>query len=305
MVKKVRRLVTLGLAPTALQAFAHITGETGKQHVLWHVDWLLIGVLSCLAYVYWRGLRALPTPRLENIKLCKRRQSYFIAAWLTLVVALASPVDAMGEVLFSAHMVQHELILLVAAPLLILSKPVSAMMRGLPRVAALAVGKLLKNTNVAGVWRLLVSAPSAWFIHALGLWGWHLPGLFNAGLRSNSVHVIQHISFLLIALIFWYGMINSRQSHPAAAVVYLFTTAIHASLLGALMTFSPTVWYSPYLATTWQWGLSPLTDQQLGGLIMWMPAGIVFIVAALILMLQVLRGAHASPDKFRVELKCL
>src|SRR5699024_1612933 len=101
-------------------------------------------------------------------------------------------------------------------------------------------------------------------------------------------------SFLLIGLLFWWALFRSPASRAGRiyGVLYLFTTALHASLLGALLTFSPRVWYTPYLETTSAWGISPLADQQLGGLIMWVPAGAVFVLAALWVLAQSLEDLH-------------
>lgn len=255
----------------------------------WHIDPVAVLLLLVTAWIYWRGCRRFRT----CAATFRQRQRYFWIGWGALVVALASPLDRLGEYLFSAHMVQHELMMLIAAPLLVISQPVSALLRGMATPFGRAFGKLARNKSSRYIWDWLTSPTVAWFIHAIGLWGWHLPSLFNAGLQNSWVHSLQHISFLWVALIFWFSLFRSRHESTSAGVLYLFSTAIHASLLGALMTFSPDIWYTPYLLTTSQWGLSALEDQQLGGLIMWMPAGIVFIAAGL----ASLAGAMQNSDK--------
>jgi cytochrome c oxidase assembly factor CtaG len=131
---------------------------------------------------------------------------------------------------------------------------------------------------------------AAWWTHAAALWIWHIPGLFQATLDNDWIHSAQHVSFLGSALLFWWSLFYAHgKARYGASVLYLFTTAVHTSILGALLTFASTVWYSPYLATTSNWGLSPLEDQQAGGLIMWIPAGLVYVLAALALFASWLR----------------
>jgi cytochrome c oxidase assembly factor CtaG len=145
------------------------------------------------------------------------------------------------------------------------------------------------------VWRAITNPLAAWLIHAVALWVWHIPVLFEAVLEREWVHTLQHLSFFLSALLFWWALIHGRERALGygAAVLFLFTTALHSGLLGALITFAPNVWYPGYLKTTQTWGLTPLEDQQLGGLIMWIPAGLVYVVAGLALFAGWLRESEA------------
>jgi putative membrane protein len=218
----------------------------------------------------------------------------FLAGWLTLVIALVSPLHPWGSVLFSAHMTQHELLMLVAAPLLVLGRPLVPFLWAFPKATA----RHLSGWTKAGAWQRLwrgITAPFvAWLIHAIVLWGWHVPFLFQATLESEWVHALQHASFFGSALLFWWAILHGRE-RPfgyGAAVLYLFTTALHSGLLGALLTFARSVWYPVYNGTTQSWGLMPLEDQQLGGLIMWIPAGAVYIVAGLALFAGWLRESE-------------
>jgi putative membrane protein len=156
------------------------------------------------------------------------------------------------------------------------------------------LGRLERSERVQAVWHALTGPLQAWSIHAAVLWVWHAPGFFQATLESEFVHTLQHLSFLLSALLFWWALIHGHTGRRefGAAVLYLFTTAVHTSILGALLTFSSTLWYPAYLGTTGAWGLAPLEDQQLGGLIMWVPAGLVYIVAGLALFAGWLRESE-------------
>ncbi|MFN2533137.1 MAG: cytochrome c oxidase assembly protein, partial [Pyrinomonadaceae bacterium] len=199
-----------------------------------------------------------------------------------------------GRVLFSAHMTQHEVLMLVAAPLLVLGKPLIAFMWALPLNWSRRIGSIGKLGWLQTTWQTVTIPLVAWLIHAVALWTWHVPALFEAVLRSEWIHTAQHLSFLLSALLFWWALIHGRRGLMGygAAVLYVFTTSVHSGLLGAFITFSTTVWYPSYVGLTNSWGLTPLEDQQLGGLIMWIPAGLVYVVAGLALFAGWLREAE-------------
>jgi putative membrane protein len=219
----------------------------------------------------------------------------FAGGWFALFVALVSPLHPWGRVLFSAHMTQHEILMLVAAPLVVLGRPLVAFLWALPLKCARAVGSWARAAWWQSVWRALTNPFVAWAIHAVALWVWHAPVLFQATLQSEWVHTAQHLSFLVSALLFWWALIHGRQGWMGygAGVLYVFTTSVHSGLLGALITFARSVWYPAYDGLTASWGLTPLEDQQLGGLIMWIPAGLVYIAAGLALFAGWLRESEA------------
>jgi cytochrome c oxidase assembly factor CtaG len=223
----------------------------------------------------------------------------FAGGWFALFVALVSPVHAWGRVLFSAHMTQHEILMLLAAPLLVLGRPLVAFAWALPLHWSRGIGFLAKTEWIQKSWRVLTIPFVAWLIHAVALWSWHVPVLFEAVLHNELVHTAQHLSFLLSALLFWWALIHGRQGWMGygAAALYVFTTSLHSGLLGALLTFSRSVWYPSYVGLTSSWGLSPLEDQQLGGLIMWIPAGVLYAIAGLALVAGWLREAETRALK--------
>jgi cytochrome c oxidase assembly factor CtaG len=223
----------------------------------------------------------------------------FAGGWFALFVALVSPVHAWGRVLFSAHMTQHEILMLLAAPLLVLGRPLIAIAWALPLHWSRGIGFLAKTEWIQKSWRVLTIPFVAWLIHAVALWSWHVPLLFEAVLHNELVHTAQHLSFLLSALLFWWALIHGRQGWMGygAAALYVFTTSLHSGLLGALLTFSRSVWYPSYVGLTSSWGLSPLEDQQLGGLIMWIPAGVLYAIAGLALVAGWLREAETRALK--------
>jgi cytochrome c oxidase assembly factor CtaG len=282
------RKLVVAFALTA-SAFAH-TGEPLEPHDLWSAWEFDPGVVIPLAFsaiLYWRGASVAHGIR-------RREIACFWAGWITLAVALVSPVHPMGESLFSAHMLQHELLMVLAAPLLVLGRPLVPFLWGMPEGMRRTIGRASKAPGFQRTWRGITRPFVAWWIHAIALWTWHMPVLFDATLRSDAVHTAQHISFLGSALLFWWSVLGGRESRisAGAGIVYIFTTAVHTSVLGALLTFSPTLWYPAYSNTTAAWGLTPLEDQQLGGLIMWIPAGITYVVAGLWLLASWLRESE-------------
>jgi putative membrane protein len=203
----------------------------------------------------------------------------------------------MGSALFAAHMTQHEVLMLLAAPLLVLGRPLAPFLMALPVNLRRFLIKAGKLSGIRRIWRWSLSPLVAWLFHAAVLWMWHLPSLFQLTLENEYIHAAQHLSFLLSALIFSEALIYGHGNNDArmgygAAVIYIFTTAIHTSALGALLTFANSVWYPIYDGTTSAWGLTPLEDQQLGGLIMWVPAGLIYVAVGLLLLAAMIRESE-------------
>ncbi len=243
----------------------------------WEFDPGVVIPLALSAVLYLRGARI-------SRGATHIQQLLFWSAWLSLVVALVSPLSPMGESLFSAHMTQHEILMLISAPLFVLSRPLAPMLWGMPVAWRRPFGLAARAT--------VVKPAAAWCIHAIALWGWHVPALFDATLTNEWIHAAQHLSFFGSALLFWWSLFESRAHNYGAAVLYIFTTAIHTTILGALLTFAPSIWYPPYATTTAPWGLTALQDQQLGGLIMWVPASLVYIATGLALFARWLRESE-------------
>jgi len=259
----------------------------------WSFEPVVVISLTLTALLFIIGLRRKRRSIRTWEALC------FAFGWLALFVALISPLHAWGQVLFSAHMTQHEILMLVAAPLLVLGRPLVTFLWGLPLNWSRSLGNIAKIRVLNRLWRAFTIPLVAWFVHAVALWIWHIPILFEAVLHYESVHTAQHLSFFISALLFWWALIHGPQGAMGygAAVLYLFTTSIHSGVLGALITIAGTVWYPSYVGLTSSWGLTPLEDQQLGGLIMWIPAGLVYVIAGLALFAGWLREADVLAGK--------
>jgi cytochrome c oxidase assembly factor CtaG len=279
-----KRLTLLAMM-TASLAGAH-DGETLKPHDLWRAWSYDPGILIPLfltALLYFRGAK-------KSRGVSRNQKISFWAGWILLCVALLSPLHPLGEALFSAHMAQHELLMVAAAPLLVLARPLVPLLWGLPLEWRRVLGQWSKGKAFLNSWRFLTHPMTAWCVHAAALWLWHIPRFFQATLANDWIHSAQHLSFLGSALLFWWSLFYAHgRARYGASVLYLFTTAVHTSILGALLTFAATVWYPAYVFRTAAWGLTPLEDQQAGGLIMWIPAGLVYVVAGLTLFAGWLR----------------
>jgi len=133
---------------------------------------------------------------------------------------------------------------------------------------------------VARAWRWLAAPRRAWWLHAAALWIWHVPAFFLAALGNVALHDLQHLSFFGSALLFWWAVFGRGiRAREGTALALLFTTMLHMNALGLLLTFAPSAWYASAESTLF--GLTALEDQQLGGLVMWMLGGLVYVGAGL------------------------
>jgi putative membrane protein len=218
----------------------------------------------------------------------------FALGVLVLLLALVSPIDTIGDAyLFSAHMLQHLLLVLVVPPLLLLGTPASFFR------------EILSRPLLGRIERALRQPALAWALGTGAVWVWHLPALYNAALANEGVHIIQHVSFLVTATIFWWPVVAPLEEHRMASlggVGYLFAAALASSALGIILTFAPPGLYPTYLRPIDNlgalpllrdgWGFTPQVDQQVGGLLMWVPGSLVFLCA----MLATLARWYAEPE---------
>ena len=203
------------------------------------------------------------------------------------MIALDSPLHELGEQLFWVHMTQHEILMLISAPLLVLGRPLIAFLWALPPAWRETAAKLGRSRIFKKGWTFASAPLSAWLVSALALWIWHIPWLFDQTLRSDWIHAAQHTTFLVTALIFWWPVVNRTPALGyGGGLVYIFTTILHTSVLGALLTFAPRPWYSSYVMTAPSVASYALEDQQIGGLIMWIPAGTLLLIVALVLLVK-------------------
>ena len=249
----------------------------------WSFDPFVIAGLGAVAALHWRGWRPADGTG--------RALAWWIG-WVALLIALVSPVDAVAGVLVSAHMVQHVLLVAVAAPLLAASAPGAALLRGAPRPLrrfAVSVPSRL-GIGIGGL-RLLRGAAARWLIFVGAFWLWHASVLYGAAVGSEWIHALEHASFLATALALWSVLVGPRRVRVdrGQAVVMVFLLGLQSVLLATLITFASTPWYEPYSSPAPGWGLDPLADQQLAGVVMWVPSGLILTGMGLLLVVRWLR----------------
>jgi putative membrane protein len=263
----------------------------GLQWRTWDVAGLVPVALTAL--LYGRGWSA---RRRRNRPVRRGRALAFGLGLAAVAAAFASPLHAWSDELASAHMVQHLLVVVVAAPLLALSRPVAVLAEGLPAPLAVTGTQLWRAGPLRRSSRRLVRAP-VWMAlaHAATLWAWHASVPYDLAVRHTAVHLASHASFLLTGLGLWAAVGACRRAHQEGlAVLVLFGVAMQGALLSALLTFAPEPWYDAYRSTTGAWGMTPLGDQQLAGAIMWVPGGSVYVAAAIALVVAWVRDAPSD-----------
>jgi cytochrome c oxidase assembly factor CtaG len=285
------RRIALFLLALPAPALAH----GGESHAgLTLNPWVTVP-LALSACLYALGFIRLWARSDHGRQSLRRSALLFGSGWTLLAGALVSPLHEAGEKSFTMHMIEHELIMLPAALLLVAARPGAAMLWALPAPVRSRFGTM--TTRGKPVWRLLTDPVAATLIQAAVMWGWHAPALFERALDSQGWHVAQHLSFLVSALLFWWAMAHGRAGRAGygTAAACLFVTSLIGGALGALMTFSASPWYSGYAAMGMTpAGLSPVEDQQLAGLLMWIPGGLFHAAAALWFLYKWLRASEVG-----------
>ena len=257
--------------------------EAKEALTWWTLDPLALSAIGVSTSVYSRGLFVLWRSAGVGRGIRRLEASAFYLGQLSLLIALVSPIDRLSDLLFSAHMTQHEILLVVAPPLVVLGKPLVAFGWAFGVRRRARVMRALDSPRLGRVWRAISAPLIILLVHGLVLWLWHIPALFEAALRNESIHALQHASFFLTAVIFWWAIARGRYGRGGygLAAAFVFATAMHTSILGALLTVASRLWYPLYAARGQAWSVDVLEDQELAGLIMWVPAGVLLGLLAL------------------------
>lgn len=257
----------------------------------WNLDPVLLGGLVLATWAYRRGV-ARRRPSHANA----RRDRCFVAAIAAVSVSLVSPLDALSGVLASAHMVQHVLLVLVAAPLLALSAPTTTLLRGSPALVHDASVRWRRRLSITRTTvRRLRHPATVWLLHVGALWFWHAAVPYDAAVHHHLLHVVEHAIFLITGVLFWRVIISAREADrvpQGLGILLVFAMAMQSVFLSALMTFARGPWYAAYATSTAPWGIEPLADQQLAGVIMWIPAGLIYVGAGLGLLVAWIRSTE-------------
>jgi putative membrane protein len=228
--------------------------------------------IDVVALVYWRGARRMGSA-------VRPRIAFYLGLAL-LAGALSSPVETRADARLSAHMVQHLLLILVVPALVAYGRPVVVTVLGLPLIARRVVGRVQRTAVIRRLTKIVRHPVSAWALFAAALWTWHQPGLYQAAVRSGFVHALEHASFFCAALVFWSAVIDSgprRRVSYGAALLVVFGTLLQSGWLAMVLSFAPSVVYPVY---------GSLADQQLAGVLMWVPMTIVLVVAIVVLFVR-------------------
>ena len=253
----------------------------------WNLDpsILIATALIMGIYLYAVGLLRRPYKLIDGVT--RRQVIFFYLGVLVIFFALVSPLDAIGDrYLFSVHMVQHLFLTMVGAPLLLIGTP------------GVLLKPLIRPRPIFLLAKFLTHPFMAFFLFNADFWLWHIPALYDATLTHEGIHILEHITFIVFGVISWWPVFSplSEDLPPLSTggqVLYLFFSGMPVVALGAGLTFAGPL-YAPYLEAPRLWGLSAATDQQLGGLIMWVPGNIIYIIIVSIIFIRWMQKQEAT-----------
>lgn len=274
-----RELIALCALAFPGPVLAHAAATPGHWWTLDPWVWLPMAAMSAC---YLRGIIILRRKTRKISAAHMMASASFLAGLTALALALLWPLDAMSNVSFAAHMAQHMMLIVVAAPLMVLGRPGIPLLIGLPRLCRewATRQRLLRK-----FYAMLLQPGRAFALHGIMIWVWHAPYLYDWALQSRTMHSIEHVAFLGSAFLFWQAMLRSdtparTRAGYGMASLYTLATLMHTGMLGALLTFAPRLLY-PIRHHASDALLPPMDDQQLAGLLMWVPGGLCYLVAGL------------------------
>jgi cytochrome c oxidase assembly factor CtaG len=252
----------------------------------WSVDPLVAISLVAVGVLYARGVGAVWAQSGRGRLVTRSQVAAFTVGLGAVALALASPLDALASALFAAHMGQHLLLTVVAAPLLVLGCRRLALARALPPAARRAVGRAERRLVGAHSRRARVGLVAvAVAVFTATFWIWHAPALYQGALSNPWVHALEHVTMLGAAIGLWWAVIAvARRGAVLVSVVALFAASAQEVALAALVTLTPSAWYGAYAEPAAPWGMSPLADQQLAGALMWTFGGVAYLTGIALLL---------------------
>lgn len=226
----------------------------------WNFDpWLLVAVSVTFAFCAAVSARG---------AFAREGRLYSSLALFVLFIAFVSPLCALSTALFSARVLHHVLLVAAAAPLLALAFPARALLQRIPLTAL-------------------------FLAHTIAMWVWHAPAPYAFALSSHTAYWLMEGTLFVTAFLMWQSIL-ARWAHPGAVSIALLGSVVQMGMLGALITFAARPMYEPHFVTTLPFGLTPLADQQLAGLLMWVPASLPYIAAALVVLSRFLSAPDAG-----------
>ncbi|MFN2189257.1 MAG: cytochrome c oxidase assembly protein [Candidatus Promineifilaceae bacterium] len=271
----------------------------------WRIEVILVFAVAASLYTrgWWR-LRRRTSGRQGRSRWHASalwRPVAYVGGLLILGIALMSPIDVLASQLFTFHMVQHVLLVMVVPPLLLLANPLPFTLWGLPESARTPAGGLLRRKSTFR--RFLEKTTGAglvWMMFVIVYWGWHDPNAYDLALRSAFVHDLEHISFFLVSVLFWWHAMGAaphihKPMTRGIRFAYLISAFPVTMVAGLAITFAKEPIYSYYEAMPRLWGISVMDDQSIAGVIMWVLGGMMYIIAALVIAARWLQGEEAKP----------
>lgn len=264
----------------------------------WRLEVLLAlaGLGAFYALGWWR-LRRRGRQQLAN----GWRLAAYMSGLAVVGVALLSPIDTLQSLLFSMHMVQHELLMMVAPPLLLLANPFPFFLWALPPESRRAfTGVFATGMPVRRVLRQVTRPRIAWLLYVGTLWLWHYPVAYDVALRYELVHDLEHMTFFWTAVLFWWHVVGAapridRTLGYGFRIAYLAAALAQNEILAVAISFAGQPLYPYYTTVPRIWGLSVMGDQMLGGAIMWIPGGMMYVLAMVILIARLLDAEEKKP----------
>ncbi|MEO8736219.1 MAG: cytochrome c oxidase assembly protein [Edaphobacter sp.] len=262
--------------------------------------WISASVLFA-AVVYCRGWLAIRKTRSAQFPLW--RLNVFLLAMAILWIAIGSPLDAFADAMLSAHMIEHLLLMSVVPPLVLLANPTVPLLRGLPRWSLKhLLGPLIRIRPLRNFTHWLIRPRIAWLIMNLIFLGWHVPAAYDFALEHEGWHVVEHLCFLFASILFWWPIIRpwptGRRIHTWGLILYLLSADVINTALSAFLAFCTRPMYPYYLTEPNPFHLSPLSDQVIGAVIMWVFGSLVFLVPAMFITIKLIQPDHIRlPDR--------
>lgn len=256
----------------------------------WNGDLLILPGLILVAALYGRGAAVVWRRAGVGKGISVWQVLSFYGGLITLLAAVASPLDALAHTLFAGHMAQHMLLVLLAAPLLAFGTPVLPLLWALsPQHRIIVVRWWQRAAWPRSLWAALSQPIVVWLLFAAALWAWHLPSLYQLAVVSPLVHAFEHVTLLATSYLFWWLVVQPlghRKLHHGAAILFVFTASVQVTLLGALISIAPEPLYPIYGPGAGLWGLELVADQRLAALIMRTPMAVVFLLTVAALFLR-------------------
>ncbi len=263
----------------------------------WRPEVVLVLVLAGAIFGrgWWR-LRQQGRGRLA----ARWRLASYMGGLTALALALLSPIDTLGSYLFFVHMIQHLLLMMLAPPLLLAANPFPFILWGLPAGVQEEVVRLFRRQAPFRRFLRTATTPGlTWMLFIAIFLGWHDPGAYNAALRSDLVHDLEHLSFFGSGMLFWWHATAAgprlHRFSQGARLAYLLSVVPPNMLTGVAIAFAQTPIYTYYATIPRAWGMTPIADQRLGGVIMWIPGSMMYLLAALILITRLIQAEDQKP----------